>query len=156
MENSSEDFIPFQQELDLLQNYLALEKTRFADKFDYEITVDENLNQQNLQLPGMMVQPFLENAIWHGIQNKNSKGHIIIQINCDETESLKISITDDGIGRKASALLKKSQTTHISYGLEITIDRLKILNPSNSVTIIDLYDETSQPKGTQVLLNISS
>jgi tetratricopeptide (TPR) repeat protein len=58
MENSTDDFIPFQQELDLLQNYLALEKTRFADKFDYEIDVDESLNLQSLQVPGMLVQPF--------------------------------------------------------------------------------------------------
>jgi LytS/YehU family sensor histidine kinase len=74
MENSTEDFIPFQQELDLLQNYLALEKTRFADKFDYEIEVDENLNLQSQQVPGMLVQPFLENAIWHGLRYKTEKG----------------------------------------------------------------------------------
>jgi tetratricopeptide (TPR) repeat protein len=70
MENSTEDFIPFQQELDLLQNYLALEKTRFADKFDYEIDVDESLNTHSLKVPGMLVQPFLENAIWHGLKIK--------------------------------------------------------------------------------------
>ncbi len=76
MENSTEDFIPFQQELDLLQNYLALEKTRFADKFDYEIEVDENLNLQSQQVPGMLIQPFLENAIWHGLRYRTEKGFL--------------------------------------------------------------------------------
>lgn len=101
MENSSEDFIPFQQELDLLQNYLALEKTRFADKFDYEIIVDENLNQQNLQLPGMMVQPFLENAIWHGLRYKTEKGFLKLSFK-KENQHLKITIEDNGIGIEES------------------------------------------------------
>lgn len=156
LDNSKYRTIQLEKEIKTLDWYLQLEAVRLEHKFTYSIQCSDGIDRETVQIPPLIIQPFVENAIWHGIQNKNSKGHIIIQINSDETESLKISITDDGIGRKASALLKKSQTTHISYGLEITIDRLKILNPSNSVTIIDLYDETSQPKGTQVLLNISS
>ena len=101
------------------------------------------------------MQPFLENAIWHGIQNKNGQGHITIQIDSDKAENLKISIIDDGIGRKASALLKKNKTTHKSHGIDITINRLHMLNQNNSVNIIDLYDENEQPLGTQILLTIS-
>ncbi|KUJ55126.1 tetratricopeptide repeat-containing sensor histidine kinase [Chryseobacterium aquaticum] len=128
MENSSEDFIPFQQELDLLQNYLALEKTRFADKFDYEITVDENLNQQNLQLPGMMVQPFLENAIWHGLRYKTEKGFLKLSFK-KENQHLKITIEDNGIGIEES---KKQKTIHQKNregrGMKNTLERIKLLN----------------------------
>ena len=106
MENSTEDFIPFQQELDLLQNYLSLEKTRFADKFDYEISVDENLNQQNLLLPGMLIQPFLENAIWHGLRYRNEKGFLKLNF-LKEKDFLKITIEDNGIGIEES---KKQKT----------------------------------------------
>ena len=76
MENSKDDFISFQEELDLLKNYLALEKSRFSDKFDYEIFVDENLLNSNLQIPGMLVQPFLENSIWHGLRYLEHKGFL--------------------------------------------------------------------------------
>lgn len=128
MENSAEDFIPFQQELDLLQNYLALEKTRFADKFDYEILVDENLNQQNLQLPGMMVQPFLENAIWHGLRYRTEKGFLKLNFK-KENQHLKISIQDNGIGIEES---KKQKTIHQKNregrGMKNTLERIRLLN----------------------------
>ena len=128
MENSAEDFIPFQQELDLLQNYLALEKTRFADKFDYEIFVDENLNQQNLQLPGMMVQPFLENAIWHGLRYRTEKGFLKLSFK-KENQHLKITIKDNGIGIEES---KKQKTIHQKNregrGMKNTLERIRLLN----------------------------
>lgn len=128
MENSAEDFIPFQQELDLLQNYLALEKTRFADKFDYEIIVDENLNQQNLQIPGMMVQPFLENAIWHGLRYRTEKGFLKLNFK-KENQYLKITIEDNGIGIEES---KKQKTIHQKNregrGMKNTLERIRLLN----------------------------
>ncbi|KUJ51004.1 histidine kinase [Chryseobacterium sp. JAH] len=128
MENSSEDLIPFQQELDLLQNYLALEKTRFTDKFDYEIVVDENLNQQNLLIPGMMVQPFLENAIWHGLRYRTQKG--LLKLKFEKSNgNLKISVEDNGIGIEES---KKQKTIHQknreSRGMKNTLERIRLLN----------------------------
>ncbi|WP_263001030.1 histidine kinase [Chryseobacterium edaphi] len=128
MENSAEDFIPFQQELDLLQNYLALEKTRFADKFDYEIFVDENLNQQNLLIPGMLVQPFLENAIWHGLRYRTEKGFLKLSFK-KENQYLKITIEDNGIGIEES---KKQKTIHQKNregrGMKNTLERIRLLN----------------------------
>lgn len=128
MENSSEDFIPFQQELDLLQNYLALEKTRFSDKFDFEISIDENLNQQNLLIPGMLIQPFLENAIWHGLRYRTEKGFLKLDFK-KENQSLKIIIKDNGIGIEES---KKQKTVHQKNregrGMKNTLERIKLLN----------------------------
>lgn len=128
MENSTEDFIPFQQELDLLQNYLALEKTRFADKFDYEIHVDENLNLQSLQIPGMLVQPFLENAIWHGLRYRSGKGFLKLSFE-KLNDHLKITIEDNGIGIEES---KKQKTEHQKIregrGMKNTLERIALLN----------------------------
>ncbi|AZA89052.1 histidine kinase [Chryseobacterium shandongense] len=128
MENSTEDFIPFQQELDLLQNYLALEKTRFADKFDYEIEVDESLNTQSLKVPGMLVQPFLENAIWHGLRYRTTKGFLKLHFE-KENQYLKITIEDNGIGIEES---KKQKTEHQKArkgrGMKNTLERIALLN----------------------------
>ncbi|WP_228412009.1 histidine kinase [Chryseobacterium sp. KLBC 52] len=128
MENSTEDFIPFQQELDLLQNYLALEKTRFADKFDYEIEADENLNMQNLQVPGMLIQPFLENAVWHGLRYKAEKGFLKLSFAKSESH-LNILIEDNGIGIEES---KKQKTQHQKMregrGMKNTLERIQLLN----------------------------
>ncbi|WP_326982634.1 histidine kinase [Chryseobacterium sp. MYb264] len=140
MENSTEDFIPFQQELDLLQNYLALEKTRFADKFDFEIDVDESLNTQSLKVPGMLVQPFLENAIWHGLRYRTNKG--FLKLNFEKQEQfLKITIEDNGIGIEES---KKQKTEHQKArkgrGMKNTLERIALLN--------DLYKQEIQCKIT--------
>ena len=128
MENSTEDFIPFSQELDLLENYLALEKTRFADKFDYEISIDENLNTQNLQLPGMLIQPFLENAIWHGLRYRSEKGFLKLNF-MKENQLFKINIEDNGIGIEES---KKQKTQHQKNregrGMKNTLERISLLN----------------------------
>lgn len=140
MENSTEDFIPFQQELDLLQNYLALEKTRFADKFDYEIEVNENLNTQSLKVPGMLVQPFLENAIWHGLRYRTTKGFLTLHFE-KEDQNLKITIQDNGIGIEES---KKQKTEHQKArkgrGMKNTLERIALLN--------DLYHQDIQCKIT--------
>ena len=128
MENSTEDFIPFQQELDLLQNYLSLEKTRFTDKFNFDISVDENLNQQNLLIPGMLIQPFLENAIWHGLRYRTEKGFLKLHFK-KENQYLKIAIKDNGIGIEES---KKQKTIHQKNregrGMKNTLERIKLLN----------------------------
>ena len=128
MENSTEDFIPFQQELDLLQNYLALEKTRFADKFDYEIEVDESLNTQNLKVPGMLIQPFLENAIWHGLRYRTEKGFLSLKFE-KNNDSLNIFIEDNGIGIEESKKQKtEHQKTRKGRGMKNTLERIALLN----------------------------
>lgn len=153
MENSTEDFIPFPQELDLLQNYLALEKTRFIDKFDFEIIVDDNLNQQNLLIPGMLIQPFLENAIWHGLRYRSEKGYLKLNFS-KEKESLKIMIEDNGIGIKES---KKQKTHHQKNregrGMKNTFERIKLLNDLYKKNII--YSVTDSENGVLVELKMN-
>ncbi len=133
MENSKEDFIPFHEELELLKNYLALEKSRFQDKFDYEISVDEHLHSQNLQIPGMLIQPFLENAIWHGLRYKNEKGFLKLNFQKSNNQ-LNIKIEDNGIGIKESKNQKtEHQKNRNGRGMKNTLERIKLLN--------DLYEK---------------
>ncbi len=153
MENSAEDFISFHQELGLLQNYLALEKTRFTNKFDYEINVDESLNTQNLKIPGMLVQPFLENAIWHGLRYRTTKGFLKLSFEKDQ-QHLKISIEDNGIGIEESKKQKtQHQKTREGRGMKNTLERISLLN--------DLYKQniecsiTDKKTGQGVLVEIS-
>ncbi|KQM47102.1 histidine kinase [Chryseobacterium sp. Leaf201] len=128
MENSTEDFILFRQELDLLQNYLALEKTRFTDKFDYEIDVDEHLNTQSLKVPGMLVQPFLENSIWHGLRYRTTKGFLKLSFKKDK-QHLIIRIEDNGIGIEESRKQKtEHQKTREGRGMKNTLERISLLN----------------------------
>ncbi|PTT32572.1 histidine kinase [Chryseobacterium sp. HMWF028] len=154
MENSAEDFIPFQQELDLLQNYLALEKTRFADKFDYEIEVDESLNMQNLQVPGMLVQPFLENAVWHGLRYRAEKG--FLKLSFEKSEShLKILIEDNGIGIEES---KKQKTQHQKAregrGMKNTLERIQLLNDLYKKNITCSVKDKESNSGVLVTIQI--
>lgn len=128
MENSTEDFIPFQQELDLLHNYLSLEKTRFTDKFDYEIEVDESLNVQSLKVPGMLVQPFLENAIWHGLRYRTEKGFLSLKFE-KNNDFLNILIEDNGIGIEESKRQKtEHQKSRKGRGMKNTLERIALLN----------------------------
>lgn len=152
MENSSEDFIPFQQELDLLQNYLALEKTRFADKFDYEIEVDESLNTQSLKVPGMLIQPFLENAVWHGLRYRSEKGFLSLKF-IKNNDLLNITIKDNGIGIKESRKQKtEHQKTREGRGMKNTLERIRLLNDLYKKNIIiSLIDKEN---GSGVFINL--
>lgn len=155
MENSTEDFIPFQQELDLLQNYLALEKTRFADKFDYEIEVDESLNMQNLQIPGMLIQPFLENAVWHGLRYRTDKGFLKLSFKKSESH-LNILIEDNGIGIEESKKQKtQHQKTREGRGMKNTLERIQLLNDLYKKEITCSVKDKENSNGVLVTIQVN-
>ncbi|SMC68563.1 histidine kinase [Chryseobacterium sp. YR221] len=155
MENSTEDFIPFQQELDLLQNYLALEKTRFADKFDYEVDVDENLNVHSQQVPGMLVQPFLENAIWHGLRYRTEKGFLKLSFEKEE-QYLKVTIEDNGIGIEESKKQKtQHQKTREGRGMKNTLERIQLLNDLYKKNITCAVKDKENNSGVLVIIKIN-
>ncbi|WP_347216601.1 histidine kinase [Chryseobacterium sp.] len=155
MENSTDDFIPFQQELDLLRNYLALEKTRFADKFDYEIDVDESLNLHSLQVPGMLVQPFLENAIWHGLRYRTEKGFLKLSFEKNDRH-LKIIIEDNGIGIEESKKQKtQHQKTREGRGMKNTLERIQLLNDLYKRDITCSVKDKESHSGVLVTIQIN-
>jgi LytS/YehU family sensor histidine kinase len=144
LENSQEDFIPLHKEQEILSLYLKLEHYRFRDKFDYTIDIDENINAEVIEVPPMLIQPYIENAVWHGLRYKERKGNLLLRFK-QEPGNLLVEIHDDGIGRKRSAELKTAnQKKHNSTGLRNIQERLKILNTvykaKYQVVINDLVD----------------
>jgi len=154
LEYSKGSLIPIDKEIESLQNYLELEQLRFSDKFEFEINSSENV-EFNMGLPPLLIQPFVENAILHGLVPKEGKGKINVDFDV-QNKQLICTITDDGIGLSESKLLKEnSVTAHQSMALEITKKRLKIMESITSksarIEILELNSD-SQITGTKAIL----
>nr|WP_103103964.1 tetratricopeptide repeat protein [Arenibacter sp. NBRC 103722] len=156
LENSDEDFIPLSKELELLELYTKLEHSRFSDKFDYRITVDEDIDIDAFQIPPMLLQPYIENAIWHGLRYREDKGFLQIGIKQKDKLALEISITDNGIGRKNSAALKtQNQKKQKSKGMGNIKKRIEILNDMYRDRVdVFISDLETNGTGTKVLFTI--
>ncbi|MBO6879281.1 MAG: histidine kinase [Winogradskyella sp.] len=157
LENSEEDFIPLKKEIELLDLYTKLEHFRFQDKFDYSIKVDESIDVDEFQIPPMLLQPYIENAVWHGLRYKTEKGHLNIEILPKSKDEIAIVITDDGIGRERSKALKTAnQKKQNSKGMNNIKKRVAILNEMYKdkvdVTIEDFQDLTDV--GTKVVVTL--
>jgi len=156
--NSGSRFIVFKEELWALNYYLELEKLRFDNKFEYNIYIDKDIEEDFMSIPPMILQPYVENAIIHGLINKPRKGKIDIRFTL-KNETIRCNITDNGIGReKAMQLSRNSGIIKKSQGMMITKSRLETLNKQYneefSVEIIDLKDEKGNATGTEVKLTI--
>ncbi len=157
LENSEEDFIPLEKEIKLIELYTQLEHFRFQDKFDYNINVDKNIKVEDFVIPPMLLQPYIENAVWHGLRYKKTKGKLEITISQTKPEEIKITITDDGIGRKKSKALKtENQQKQNSKGMGNIKKRVSILNDMYKdkvdVFIDDFQDE--EDAGTKVVVTL--
>jgi two-component system sensor histidine kinase YesM len=128
MENSNKDFVTLDKEMEHLKKYLDLEHLRFQDKFDFEINVDKDLDAETVLIPNMILQPHLENAIWHGLRYLDKKG--LLQLNVKLVDGkVTVIIDDNGIGLTKSAELKTSnQKVHESRGVSNTKERINLLN----------------------------
>ncbi len=159
LNNSDKPTVTINEDLDSLTLYLELEKMRFENKFDYAIIIDPEIDGDYDEIPPMLIQPYIENAILHGINPKKGNGLITIEMQL-VNQFIKISVIDDGIGRDAAKALKSIQPSfkHRSLGMKITKDRLRILNTihqSNlSVNITDLYNAQKEAIGTRIDLFI--
>lgn len=159
LQNSQTLLIPLESELESLQLYLELEAVRFDHQFEFKIEVDDDLDIGQLKVPPLIIQPYVENAIWHGLMNKQDKGHLQVEIYQPADEILCIKISDDGIGRQKAAELKsKSASTHKSMGMRITADRIAMLQQKKQldevIKITDLVLNNGTVGGTEVLLEI--
>ena len=158
LDNSRSETISIEKELETLKLYVLLESARFDNKFKCVYHIAENINTNSIMIPPMLLQPFVENAIWHGLMQKEGEGTITVEIKKENEEFLNISITDDGIGREKAAALKSKSATHKSHGLKVTSQRIEMMNKLNSsgahVNIIDLKDELGHALGTKVELII--
>jgi len=158
LDNSRSETISIEKELETLKLYVLLEAGRFDDRFKCVYHIAEDIDTSSIMIPPMLLQPFVENAIWHGLMQKEGEGTITIEIKKVDEEFLNISITDDGIGREKAAELKSKSATHKSHGLKVTSQRIEMMNRLNSsgaqVNIVDLKDEQGWALGTRVELII--
>lgn len=161
LQNSRSNYISLKDELEALELYMQMESLRFKNKFCYSIAVDENVDINSLVIPPMLIQPYVENAIWHGLMHKSNGSEGLVKISISKNEDdLQCVIEDNGIGRVRAAEIKaQKQNNHKrSMGMQITQDRIeminKLYNMNASVHIHDMTDENGQAKGTKVELSI--
>ena len=158
LDNSQHNFISIEDEIQGVRLYLELEALRFEESFDYDIVIDPQVNTYEYKMPALLLQPYVENSIRHGLLHKKGKGHLLVQITKEEN-ALFCVIEDNGIGRRKAAEIKMKQGTfQQSLGSKITEDRIDILNSlySNDIDIqyVDLEDEMGQPRGTRVEITL--
>lgn len=154
LNNSRSDLISLQEEIDALQLYIEFEQMRFKDKFDFKLEVDNQVNMTNFKIQPLTIQPFVENAIWHGLMQNEENGKLKIDIKKVEQKTL-IAIEDNGIGRQKAQQIKAGQNQmHKSHGLTITKERMdlmkKSLNREADFQIIDLINDNREAIGTRV------
>jgi len=152
LENSGRKSVDLEKELNTIELYMQLEQMRTEHKFDYKINIDEEINTKEVNVSPMLIQPYVENAIWHGIVPKDKRGEINIDIKRNNG-LMFCSITDDGIGRDKARALKPAE--HQSKGMHITKERLEVLNNAKNsddefIKIVDLYDNNKVAIGTKV------
>ena len=150
--------VSLSDELQALRLYIELEQLRFENHFYYRIDVDDCIDTDRIQVPPLLLQPYVENAIWHGLMHKDTEGNIDILIE-KENDQLLFKIIDDGIGREKALLYKsKYDSNKKSLGMSITKDRVGLLNKLYQIKatskIVDLYDEHDNSKGTMVEISI--
>jgi putative methionine-R-sulfoxide reductase with GAF domain/anti-sigma regulatory factor (Ser/Thr protein kinase) len=152
--HSDKESVTLKEELEILNLYVELESVRFRDSFQYSITCDEEIDKEEVKVPTLLVQPFVENAIWHGLMHKEGNRKLKIDF-FEKNNCLRCVIEDNGIGREKSAQAKMNNgQRHVSKGIQVSLERLKNMENDNgqkgSLIIFDLKDDNGQPSGTRV------
>jgi Histidine kinase/Y_Y_Y domain/Two component regulator propeller len=154
LDNSRKKWVPVNDETELLKLYLELESLRFKDKFTWQILLDDTVTGRSLRIPAMLIQPYVENAIRHGVNNlENRTGMVTVTLTM-QNELLLVIVNDNGIGREKALLLKGTGKDHMSAGMQITEERLKLLCRETGTPwmfeITDKQDEAGRAAGTLV------
>ena len=159
LEASSLKEIPLAEELETVELYMNIENIRFSNEINFEVQVDEGIDTHVIKIPSLILQPFLENALWHGLSSKEGEKSILLDVTKGKNGYIDISITDNGVGREEAERVKKRKVLkRKSVGIDITKERLdnfsKDYQNSFEVEILDLYDDSGQPEGTKVVLHV--
>ena len=155
LNNSEKSLITIREELEYLQLYLDLEEMRFEGKFKTHIDISDDIDIDYFEIPAMLLQPYVENAILHGLTPKEGEGKLEIRMRLKEN-TLICSVIDNGIGREKAREMRQlsMRKDYKSLGMKITHDRLELINRMNgshlSLTITDLYKEDGSAAGTRV------
>lgn len=161
LEQSRDEESILAKELDTLQLYIEMESLRVKDKMTWEILIENEIDIDFIKIPSLLIQPYVENAIWHGIMNLEGQGKLTVQLKQEEkTKALIIEIIDNGVGRKISTLLNANQMNKPqSFGTKINQERIDLLNLKTDynarVDIFDLSDENNNVSGTKVSIQFT-
>ncbi|NNK18419.1 MAG: tetratricopeptide repeat protein [Maribacter sp.] len=159
LEASSLKEISLAEELETVELYMNIENIRFSDEINFNVSIEDDIDIHRVKMPSLILQPFLENAIWHGLSSKEGEKNIDIEVSRANDDFIDISITDNGVGRDASEIIKKNRVLkRKSVGIEITKERLanfaRDYQNTFDVTIIDLFDKDQNSTGTRVVLHL--
>jgi ligand-binding sensor domain-containing protein/putative methionine-R-sulfoxide reductase with GAF domain len=162
LNNSGRNLVSINEEKEVLELYLELEQMRFEKSFSYEMIVDEELETDEILIPSMLLQPYVENALWHGLMHKDGERKLRIEFERIDEEVFRCTIDDNGIGRKKSFELKAQQSKakrHESKGLKISKDRIEVLQKQGyhaTLEMTDKYDEAGEATGTTITIELST
>jgi hypothetical protein len=156
LESNRSETISLEEEMDLLKKYLEIESMRFDKAFNYKIVVADGLIPANIKIPHMMVQPFVENAIWHGLLHKTGDRNLEVSFSCVSNDMLRCVVDDDGVGRKPES--ERDKKGRKSLGIEFIKERLELMSKNYqkefSITVIDKKDVGGKPLGTRVEITL--
>jgi len=159
LEASSLKEIPLAEELETVELYMNIENIRFSNEINFEIKVDEDIDTHVVKIPSLILQPFLENALWHGLSSKEGDKSIVMHVGRRKNGFVNISIADNGVGREEAERLKRNKVLkRKSVGIDITKERLanfsRDYQNSFDVEIVDLFGKNGEATGTKIILNI--
>lgn len=159
LRNSKSPLVPLRDELRALQLYIELEALRFEDEFEYEIKVGDGIEQDQLVVPPLLIQPYVENAIRHGLLEKEEGSRkLLVEVAVNADDQIRITVEDNGIGREKSLQRTRLNEQKKSYGMQITKDRIDLirqtLNIHTDVEIEDLISKAADATGTKVCITI--
>ena len=162
LNNSGKVFITLTEEIEVLELYLSLEHMRFERSFDYKIEIDEDLEKDEIMIPSMLLQPYVENALWHGLMHKDGDRRLDIRFKKINDNIFQSIIEDNGIGRKKALELKELQNKtkrHVSRGMSISKDRIDLLQKQGEHAVLNLIDKETaagEAGGTTVVIELST
>jgi sensor histidine kinase YesM len=157
--HSDKESISLKEEIEIIKMYVELESVRFKDSFSYNIECDEEIETEELRIPTLLIQPFVENAIWHGLMHKESDRCLNIRFK-ETADFLQCVIEDNGVGRKKAQEQKKlygQNNTHTGKGISVSEERVKSLKGSSgrngNILISDISNDNRECPGTRVIIN---
>ena len=158
--HSDREVVTLKEEIEMLKLYIELEALRFEDTFIYSIDIENGIDRDDNKVPTLLIQPFVENAIWHGLLHKEGMRSLNIRFFDNEVDSLQCVVEDNGIGREAARTFakKSAQNNHTSKGVSVAEERLKIFNEHNNdsskLEIVDLKNKNGEASGTKVIITL--
>lgn len=157
LQNSRSNYVNLKDEIEALTLYMEMEQLRFNQRFEYKVNIGKAVDLEGTEIPPMLIQPYIENAIWHGLMHKEGQGKITLNLSIEE-DYLKCVVEDNGVGRQKAAELRPKSRTRKSMGMNITRERIDIINKlydtDTSVKVTDLVAPDGEAAGTRVELRV--